>query len=67
MKRVFFWDMTHCSLLCCNRRFGGTYRLHLQGEEIIEQEPASKQVASTLQEYNILLLIRGGWEMNFPG
>jgi hypothetical protein len=31
MKIIIFWDMTPCSLLSCNRRFGGTYRLHLQG------------------------------------
>jgi hypothetical protein len=27
MKSIIFWDMTPCSLLSCNRRFGGTYRL----------------------------------------
>jgi hypothetical protein len=26
-----FWDVTPCSPLNFNRRFGGTYRLHLQG------------------------------------
>jgi hypothetical protein len=31
MKSVIFWDMTPCSPLSCTRRFGGTYRLHLQG------------------------------------
>jgi hypothetical protein len=31
MKSIIFWDMTPCILLSCNRRFGGTYRLHLQG------------------------------------
>jgi hypothetical protein len=31
MKSVIFWDMTPCSLLSCNRRFGGRYHLHLQG------------------------------------
>jgi hypothetical protein len=31
MKIIIFWDMTPCSLLRFNRRFGGTYRLHLQG------------------------------------
>jgi hypothetical protein len=29
MKSIIFWDMMPCSLLSCNRRFGGTYRLHL--------------------------------------
>jgi hypothetical protein len=29
MKSIIFWDMTPCSPLSYNRRFGGTYRLHL--------------------------------------
>jgi hypothetical protein len=33
MKSIIFWDVTPCSLLSCNRRFGGTYRLHLQGRK----------------------------------
>jgi hypothetical protein len=32
MKSTIFWDVTPCCLLSCNRRFGGTYRLHLQGQ-----------------------------------
>jgi hypothetical protein len=31
MKSIIFWDVTPCSLLSCNRRFGRIYRLHLQG------------------------------------
>jgi hypothetical protein len=30
-KNSIFWDITLCGLLIVNRRFGGTYRLHLQG------------------------------------
>jgi hypothetical protein len=30
MKKVVFWDVALCRS-CINRRFGGTYRLHLQG------------------------------------
>jgi hypothetical protein len=30
-KSIIFWDVMPCSLLSCNRRFGGTYHLHLQG------------------------------------
>jgi hypothetical protein len=40
MKSIIFWDMTPCSL-SCTRRFGGTYRLHLQGRRIVQQ--TSKQ------------------------
>jgi hypothetical protein len=31
MKCTIFWDITSCSPLKVNWRFGGTYRLHLQG------------------------------------
>jgi hypothetical protein len=34
MKSSIFWDITPCSPLRFNRRFGGTYRLHLQGGRI---------------------------------
>jgi hypothetical protein len=34
MKSTIFWDIKLCSLLKVNRRFGGTYRLHLQGRRI---------------------------------
>jgi hypothetical protein len=27
IKSIIFWDVTPCSLLSCNRRFGRTYRL----------------------------------------
>jgi hypothetical protein len=30
MKSTILWDITPCSPLEVNRRFGGTYRLHLQ-------------------------------------
>jgi hypothetical protein len=32
-KSAIFWDITPCSSLSVDRRFGGTYRLHLQGQE----------------------------------
>jgi hypothetical protein len=44
LKSIFFWDMTPCSALSGTRRFGGTYRLLLQGCRIVS-EAASKQVA----------------------
>jgi hypothetical protein len=31
MKSIIFWDITPGSPLNVNSRFGGTYRLHLQG------------------------------------
>jgi hypothetical protein len=37
MKNAVFWDVVSCRS-CVNRRFGGTYRLHLQGRKICERE-----------------------------
>jgi hypothetical protein len=33
MKNGVFWDVVQCTS-CVNRRFGQTYRLHLQGRKI---------------------------------
>jgi hypothetical protein len=43
MKSAVLRDITPCSPLKVNRRFGGTYRLHLQGRRISR---ARNQVAS---------------------
>jgi hypothetical protein len=45
LKSIIFWDMTPCSRLSFNRRFRGTYRLHLQGRRNRFSKPASKQVS----------------------
>jgi hypothetical protein len=34
LKSTVFWDITPCSPFNVNRRFGGTYRLQLQGRRI---------------------------------
>jgi hypothetical protein len=34
LKSSVFWDKMPCSTLKINRRFGGTYRLYLQGRRI---------------------------------
>jgi hypothetical protein len=36
MKNVVFWDVAPCRS-CVNRRFGGTYRLHLHVRKIRER------------------------------
>jgi hypothetical protein len=36
MKNVIFWDVA-LYRSCVNRRFGGPYRLHLQGRKIPER------------------------------
>jgi hypothetical protein len=35
LKNAVFWDVAPCRS-CVNRRFGGTYRLHLQGRKTRE-------------------------------
>jgi hypothetical protein len=39
MNNAVFWDVAQC-LSCVNRRFGGKYRLHLQGRKSASEEPA---------------------------
>jgi hypothetical protein len=36
MKNAVFWYVPQCRS-CVNRRFGGTYRLHLQGRKFRER------------------------------
>jgi hypothetical protein len=36
LNTPIFWDITPCSPLKVNRRFGGTCRLNIQGERIIQ-------------------------------
>jgi hypothetical protein len=49
MKSIIFWDMTPYSPLNFNRRFGGTYLLHLHGQRSkFSKKSASKQVANRL-------------------
>jgi hypothetical protein len=35
IKSTILWDITPCSPLSVNLRFGGTYRFHFQGKKII--------------------------------
>jgi hypothetical protein len=46
MNSIIFCDMTPCSPLSFNRRFGGTYRLHLQGRRN-RLSKTSKQAGET--------------------
>jgi hypothetical protein len=47
-QKYFYWDITPCSSLSVNRRFGGTYRLHLQRRRNkSSKKPASKPTDGT--------------------
>jgi hypothetical protein len=49
LKIIISWDMTPCSQLSVNRRFGGIYCLHLQGRRNkFSNKWTSKQQASHL-------------------
>jgi hypothetical protein len=50
LKSTIFWDITPCSPLSVNWRFGGTYRLHLQdrknklGKKLVWKQVASRSL-----------------------
>jgi hypothetical protein len=47
LTTTIFWDIMPCSPLTVNRRFGGTYCLHLQGRKNkLSKKPARKQEAT---------------------
>jgi hypothetical protein len=46
MKNAVFWDVAPCRS-CVNRRFRGTYRLHLQGGKIRKQETSVSRCLQT--------------------
>jgi hypothetical protein len=52
MKSSIFWTITSCISLKVTRRFGGTYRLHLEGRKISQagdqREVGSNQSCFTL-------------------
>jgi hypothetical protein len=50
MKNAVFWDVAACRS-CVNRRFGGTYHLHLQGRKIREARNQREQVVQTAATY----------------
>jgi hypothetical protein len=51
MKSAVFWDVAPCRS-CVNRRFGGTYRLHLQGRKIRERRTSVSRWLQSLQSLN---------------
>jgi hypothetical protein len=58
MKNAIFWDVAPCRS-CVNRRFGRTYRLHLQGRRIRERGTSvSEQVAQSAATFSRWFLSR---------
>jgi hypothetical protein len=61
MKNAVFLDVAPCRC-CVNRRFGGTYRLHLQGRKIRERGTSVSRwpqaaVSSKLEEWVVISAI----------
>jgi hypothetical protein len=54
MKSTIFWDITPRSPLIVNRRFGGTYCLHLQGRK---NKPSKKPACHLLSHWFLAQLI----------
>jgi hypothetical protein len=52
MNVAIFWDMALCSLYM-NRRFGGTYHLHLQCRKLAKQKK-NQRAAGGLAEMSAL-------------
>jgi hypothetical protein len=61
MKNSVFWDVAPCRS-CVNRRFGGTYRLHLQGREIRERGTSlSRWLLNRVPRSRTVLPFGGSW------
>jgi hypothetical protein len=50
MKNAIFWDVAPCRS-CVNRRFRGTYHLHLQGRKIRVQGTSMSRWLNVIQFY----------------
>jgi hypothetical protein len=61
MKNAVFWDVTPCRY-CVNRRFGGTYRLHLPGIKI--RDSVCSHLLTLVPRFRIFILWR--WRRYVP-
>jgi hypothetical protein len=55
MKSFIFWDVTPCSLLKVDRRFGGTFRFHLQGR--IREHYVRFEVLTAMSTKSMLFVV----------
>jgi hypothetical protein len=62
MKSNVMWDITPYSLLKVNRRFGGTYRLHLQGRISRARYQREIRWQAELSASRIIQEAGGKWE-----
>jgi hypothetical protein len=51
MKNAVFWDVAPCRS-CVNRRFGGIFRLHLEGKKIRERGTSVKMWLQTTRGFS---------------
>jgi hypothetical protein len=63
MKNAVFWDVAPCRS-CVNRRFGGTYRLHLQSRKIRKRGTSVSRWLQTeppVENIQLYKNRKGGW------
>jgi hypothetical protein len=65
MKKAVFWDVAPCSS-GVNRRFGGTYRLHLQGRRESIRLPLTSLTDASRADFLILSLLSWRWRRYVP-
>jgi hypothetical protein len=59
MKNNIFWDITLCSPLKVNGRFGETYRLHIQSRKIKRPgNPRNQETNRALHILNTLAILK---------
>jgi hypothetical protein len=59
VKSIILWDITPCSPLEVSRRFGGTYRLYLQGRRISRARNQSEAGRKLWSVYSLTLKMEG--------
>jgi hypothetical protein len=50
MKNSVFWEITQCSLIKVNRRYGGEYLLHLQCRRVSQERTKHEAGNKNLEE-----------------
>jgi hypothetical protein len=65
MKNAVFWDVAPCSPFV-NRRFGGTYRLHMQCRKICERGTSVSRWLQTEHQSKTTSYIRTGRRESGP-
>jgi hypothetical protein len=66
LNSSILWNVTHCSPVKADRRFGGTYLLHLQGRKETNMKWKANRAASSMRHVGFLLGLLFYSENNLP-